>query len=373
MTGIDTWADPQYVTLSAAGTATVRFRGTKPTVYRRVNMITIESPIPGPGIVSIFHNGQLRATRTLAQNMTAHGSITLAASEEITVTITDGPANSNLQVKITAHSEDMAVPLVEAPTFGFVDDTSGIVPGVVQRAFMVVETTGIVINAGNSNVPVNGADMRGFTSYRLNLSARVSVGAAYCPVGVRFTWTDFLGGTSGSSATSYREDWEWWASTASPGANQEAMPTGLIYVQDQCHGSFLSIELFNRGANQITIDQCYLWGSNLPLNRYLHQMSAYDDVLYENGAVALPAGNLYYTIPLPLYYGDVGVHVKDAAAANIDVSFVWGSNPIIQWVATAPRLDTTLVFPRRAAKLMLNRPAGAGNIQTYLISRRDKI
>lgn len=370
----DTWVDPQYVTLAVAGTGgagTVRFRGQKLTTYRRIKMITIESPIPGPGQVAIYHNGQLRATRTLAANMTAQGAITLSAGEEVSVAITDAVAG--LKIKITAHSEDVALPDVAPPSFGFVDDTSGIIPSAVQRTYMLTQTENQLINAGGSVVPagVNSADMRGFQAYRIFMTGFVNVGAAYCPMHCRLSWYDVR--SDGFQSLVYREDFEFWAVTAAPGANQEAFGPANIYMQDQVHASFFTLELFNLGANQVMMEQIYVWGTNQPLNRYLHQMSPYDDMLAERNPLALPAGNLYYTIPLPLYYGDVGVHVKDAAAALVEVSFIWGSFGAVHLVSGVNNFLTTMVFPRRAGLLLLNRPAGAGNCQLYLTSRRDKI
>lgn len=96
--------EPLYVTLSSVGAGSITWQNRKPTMIKMVDKITVESP-SATGIVSIYRDGALVASRSLALYVAAEGPMPLYPGQSIEVRVTNGPLSQ--QVKATSYSHEV--------------------------------------------------------------------------------------------------------------------------------------------------------------------------------------------------------------------------------------------------------------------------
>jgi hypothetical protein len=223
-------------------------------------------------------------------------------------------------------------------------------------------------------------DVRGYESYYLNLIATVNGAPAYVAPRVNMIWTG-SDPTGSNSFQALREDFEWWAGTASPGAGMDPVFGGGQYsCQDRMHGTSLAFTVANTsGVNSITVD-ARLLGTSRQLLRTYQSQSPYDDTLYENSAIVLPAFTSFQT-PLPQYYGRIGIHRENiGGGAPTVLQIRWGSNPnlfayhtMVSNAVDGNPQNFEIIAPRRPMLAVLANAAGGPTTSRLVITtQRDR-
>lgn len=160
--------------------------------------------------------------------------------------------------------------------------------------------------------------------------------------------------------------------------------SGQLRHQDQVHGPFLTITIYNVSAAEsldvfvsvsgttrvITFPHSYQAGNSITSIPSFGS----DDILFNDPAIAVPAfpGT---TIPLPMYWGRIGWHFE-AITNPVQIVIGWGSdgaNLLNYGIYVAGTVfDKEYVFPRRPAIVTLIATAGAATARMFITTQRDK-
>lgn len=234
------------------------------------------------------------------------------------------------------------------------------------------------INSGGGFLAAGTFDMRGFSSYYLRQDAVTTGAAAYNAVRANMIWSTVDDSLSVGASDTIRKDYEWWASTGPPAANQEAMFSGILGMQGKMYGSFLNLSWSNFGTSNIALSW-NLFGSNRLVTQDFQNMSPYDDMVYENAAIAAPLGT--YQIPLPMYYGRLGFHRENiGGGASTVLQIRWGSAPLIYAyhtmvsnVVDGNPQNFELFAPMRPAIVILSNSTAATTNRLVITTQRDRV
>jgi hypothetical protein len=268
---VDAQVDPRYVTLSAIGEGSVRFRSGSPGQFLQISKITVETAATGSGTVALYYKGQLVTIKSIALALAAIGLLNLAPGEELEARFSNGPANS--EVKVTAHYVQAAN---VAPERGLTFTESVGFTDPVDNPVLLDSTTGGVTTSYFSPI----LDVRAYNSFGLNIETQNGGGSTFLATDLWELRVEFYADSAGSTLLF----WD----------TYRMYPTNLLGSQpirftDQMHGAYMQLRItdpFFTGRNfRLTHS---LYGSYRPMsNAYFR--AAPDGVLYDNGA-ALAAG-----------------------------------------------------------------------------------
>lgn len=240
----------------------------------------------------------------------------------------------------------------------------------VTPLFNVAQASAQTVGVGAFLTLVNNVDMRAYSGYYLHLNAAANV-ASYVPVRIIVSW--LTGATPGATnIVTMEERYEWWAQTASPGANQDAVTNGDIYGQDSRHGSALLMSVFNPGPQPITV-WGQVMGTTYPIAYPSWRNGQYDNILLEALSLAVPTtGRL---VPMWMSYGPAEVRI-DTANFTTGYNIRWGSNntswSYLQGLAAGNTNRFTLIAPPRPGLLQISSGGNNAAVSVTVISQRDK-
>lgn len=248
--------------------------------------------------------------------------------------------------------------------------------GNFESGTLLAEGTNIPLAPLGAFTFANNQDMRTFAGYYLWQEATTTGAAAYNPIRANMQWYAHDDPAPNVNSMVYREDYEWWAATAAPSANDEAVFSGFMGSQDHCHGQSLTLSYSNQGISAVTLSY-RLYGTTRPLPQAYQSFSAYDDVLYENNNLPIVAGGAH-GMALPMFYGRLGIHRENVGGGAVTDFYIrWGSNPNVfnysslASNATGNPVNFEIIAPRRPMQIVVQN-LGLGTTNRIVVTTERK-
>lgn len=356
--------DPGIITTDAAGNGSLRFVDTRPEYRRQLQRVGVECPSQSSGIVSLYRNGHLLSSTSLAQNVSASGDLPCYPGDVVELRVTGGPVSTILKVtfsyELIPGGASEPAPAASLLTF---DQPVGFVAPVDDPRVLWSNTNEVIAAFGIVTSPIT--DVRAYNSISLRTKFHDGTAIAGDVFQVIVTFYADAAGAQEVWVETYEQY------TVTGGGAGTIAP--VLYI-DTVRAAYVKVQLYDPSSTGRTtqVDYRLIGSFRIVPSVFLAQLGDATGRLLIGTAVALGAG-ASATVYARIWRGPAKLYILSAVGGGAaSAQIMYGSNiqtseTPLAVAAAATAGEKMVTTPASQARVIItNNAAGAQTIRVAL-------